>query len=213
MSSAAGCLAADSQHRGAGKLSLAQIRQGPIGVLNRIDGGVRAQRRGGGDAHQFLAIRAGQFGHREQAAFLLKQAIGESRDVAHMDATADYRTALGHDLQRERHRRADRREDQRGIKHRRGRLRAVARPARAAVQGELLGRPVAGAGLNPNLNSNRGHEGVRMDFKTVLVDLDANAGCAARVEVATDLARRSAGIVIGMAAVGDGPGPAPIRQR
>jgi len=62
-----------------------------------------------------LAILAREVGHRAHAALAPQQRIGESGDVAHVDAGAHHHPALAQRAQGGRHQRTHRREDQRRI--------------------------------------------------------------------------------------------------
>ena len=100
----------------------------------------------GGERQELLGVAAGQVGDRADHALAPQDAVGEARDVAHVDAARDHHAALAHRLQRRRDQRADRGEDQRGVELRGRALVRAAGPDRAQLAGEVLRRDVVRRG-------------------------------------------------------------------
>src|SRR6185437_1155532 len=103
--------------------------------------------------------------------------IGELRDVAHVDTAANDAAGLAHGLERERHERADRGEDDRRIEWYRRQFLGGAGPGGAEPARHLLARRVAGAGEGEDLatlpaqhlgqNVRRGTEAVEADAAAI----------------------------------------------
>src|SRR5215472_6961632 len=84
------------QYRRPLQVPLAQIRQRPIGIGERIardlglDAGLRRE------AKKFARVRAREIGYGKDLSFLPKNVVGKRRDVRHMNAATDHAAALLH---------------------------------------------------------------------------------------------------------------------
>jgi hypothetical protein len=128
-----------SRHSGAGKPAVAQVRERPIGLAERVGGGrLGVQRVRPGKGKKFLGIFAREIGDGAQHAFPPQEFIRKRRDIAHVDAAAHHRAARADGGESQRHQRAHRREDDRRIKPLRRPFRGIASPFRAHFQRKLL---------------------------------------------------------------------------
>jgi len=93
-----------------------------------------------GALEELFAIPSGEVRHRADDALLPQQAIGEGRDVAHMDAATDHYAPFGNRSQCSGHQLAHWREDNRGVEWFRRHLVGAARPPRTELPREILGR-------------------------------------------------------------------------
>src|SRR5579875_3820696 len=77
-----------NDHRRALKAALAQVGEGPLGVLERVRGNGRADRDLRGQGQELLPVLTSEVGHRADSALQPEVLIGEGRNVAHVNARA-----------------------------------------------------------------------------------------------------------------------------
>src|ERR1035437_827682 len=94
--------------------------------------------------HELGAVLPREIRHGAERALPPEQRVGETGDVAHMDAGADHGAPGSHRLQRERNQFAGRGEDDRGVEWRGSRAGAVPRPRRPQAAGNLLAGEIPG---------------------------------------------------------------------
>src|SRR6185437_5715339 len=104
-----------------------------------------------GHLQELVPVLPGEIGNRADFALFPEKFIGELRDVAHVDTAANDAAGLAHGLERERHERADRGEDDRRIEWYRRQFLGGAGPGGAEPARHLLARLVAGAGEGEDL--------------------------------------------------------------
>ena len=133
------------EHRSAFELPGTQIRQRLIGVFQCVTGGLRDNAYLGQYSEKINAVLAGEVGHRHELPLFPQQAVGERRNVAHVDSGTDHAPAFAHRLEREWNQCAIGREDDRGIELLRRQFIGPGGPARAQCSGKGLGCGITGA--------------------------------------------------------------------
>ncbi len=166
------------------------------------------------DAHELLAIAAGQIGHRGHRPFTPQQMVGKRRDVAHVDARAHHAPALARGRQRGRHQCAHRREQDGRIQRLGRHVGAGAGPGRAEFQREALAFLVAGTREGehpPAFQACHLRQQVGGGAEAVQAEPAALAGRATGAVADQPGAQQRGGLRIGVA-VGNGKAEARIGQ-
>src|SRR6516225_9966055 len=91
------------EYRGAENLSAPQLVQDIVGFSERKRGRPGPDSNPWRDLQEIDAVLAREIGHRNQLPLFPEQMIGKARDIAHVNARADYPAALAHRAQRRRH--------------------------------------------------------------------------------------------------------------
>lgn len=118
------------------------VGDGFVGPRQRVGACVRDDAGAGDDREEASGIRAGEVGYGEHRPLAPEKAVGERRDIAHVNTGADDAAALAQGRERQRDEAAVRGEEQGRIERLGRRLARSAGPGSAERAGEVLRRPV-----------------------------------------------------------------------